>query len=297
MTKPSKGIMMILSPAKTLNLSPLEHSPATTTIPHCNVEKTKEIMQAIKKRTQAELGKLLGISANLAQTAHEYWSNMETDISNRDSSVVKPCIYAFAGTAYDGVQVSSLDEDSLQYLQSNLRIIDPLYGVLRPLDIIQPYRLEMATRNVFPNDKSMKLATYWQQNVTERLSDDLTNRINLILLNLASDEYSAAVDSKILPTDTQYIRIVFQQEGRVIAVRAKRARGLMARYLAEIKAESLEDVKSFNMEGYSFVKYESNETMLVFDRKKQQAPKKRAATSKAPTTKKTAQASRKRRRS
>jgi hypothetical protein len=83
----------------------------------------------------------------------------------------------------------------------------------------------------------------------------------------------------------------------VIAVHAKRARGLMARYLAEIKAESLEDVKSFNMEGYSFVKYESNETMLVFDRKKQQAPKKRAATSKAPTTKKTAQASRKKRRS
>lgn len=289
--------MMILSPAKTLNLSPLEHSPATTTIPHCNVRKTKEIMQAIKQRTHAELGRLLGISANLAQTAHEYWSNMETDISNRDSSVVKPCIYAFAGTAYDGLQVSSLDEDSLQYLQSNLRIIDPLYGILRPLDIMQPYRLEMATRNVFPNDKSMKLATYWQQNVTERLSDDLTNRINLILLNLASDEYSAAVDSKSLPTDTQYIQIVFRQEGRVIAVHAKRARGLMARYLAEIKAESLEDVKSFNMEGYSFVKDVSNETMLVFDRKKQQAPKKRAAaaTSKAPTTKKTAQASRKKR--
>lgn len=289
--------MMILSPAKTLNLSPLEHSPATTTIPHCNVEKTKEIMQAIKQRTHAELGRLLGISANLAQTAHEYWSNMETDISNRDSSVVKPCIYAFAGTAYDGLQVSSLDEDSLQYLQSNLRIIDPLYGILRPLDIMQPYRLEMATRNVFPNDKSMKLATYWQQNVTERLSDDLTNRINLILLNLASDEYSAAVDSKSLPTDTQYIQIVFRQEGRVIAVHAKRARGLMARYLARKKAESLEDVKSFNMEGYSFVKDVSNETMLVFDRKKQQAPKKRAAaaTSKAPTTKKTAQASRKKR--
>jgi hypothetical protein len=289
--------MMILSPAKTLNLSPLEHSPATTTIPHCNVEKTKEIMQAIKQRTHAELGRLLGISANLAQTAHEYWSNMETDISNRDSSVVKPCIYAFAGTAYDGLQVSSLDEDSLQYLQSNLRIIDPLYGILRPLDTMQPYRLEMATRNVFPNDKSMKLATYWQQNVTERLSDDLTNRINLILLNLASDEYSAAVDSKSLPTDTQYIQIVFRQEGRVIAVHAKRSRGLMARYLAEIKAESLEDVKSFNMEGYSFVKDVSNETMLVFDRKKQQAPKKRAAaaTSKAPTTKKTAQASRKKR--
>jgi hypothetical protein len=289
--------MMILSPAKTLNLSPLEHSPATTTIPHCNVRKTKEIMQAIKQRTHAELGRLLGISASLAQTAHEYWSNMETDISNRDSSVVKPCIYAFAGTAYDGLQVSSLDEDSLQYLQSNLRIIDPLYGILRPLDIMQPYRLEMATRNVFPNDKSMKLATYWQQNVTERLSDDLTNRINLILLNLASDEYSAAVDSKSLPADTQYIQIVFRQEGRVIAVHAKRARGLMARYLAEIKAESLEDVKWFNMEGYSFVKDESNETMLVFDRKKQQAPKKRAAaaTSKAPTTKKTSQASRKKR--
>lgn len=151
---------------------------------------------------------------------------METDASSRDSLDVKPCIYSFSGTAYNGLEALTLDDDSLQYLQSNLRIIDPLYGVLRPLDIMQPYRLEMATRNVFPADKSMKLASYWQQNVTQRLSEELTNRNDLLLLNLASDEYSAAVDSKSLPTGTQYIRIVFRQEGRVIAVHAKRARGM-----------------------------------------------------------------------
>lgn len=135
----------------------------------------------------------------------------------------------------------------------------------------------MATRNVFPNDKGTKLAAYWQQSVTKRLAEELKNHKDLLLLNLASDEYSAAVDSESLPEGTQFIKVVFRQEGRVIAVHAKRARGLMARHVAETKAESLEDVKSFNMEGYAFKEDESDETTLVFDRKKQQAAKKRAA--------------------
>lgn len=224
----------------------------------------------------------------------QYWSDMEVDVTNRDASDVKPAIYSFSGTAYNGLQPSSLDSDSMAYLQNNLRIIDPLYGVLRPLDTMQPYRLEMATRNVFPNDKTLKLATYWQPSVTKRLSEELvTDRSEKILLNLASDEYSAAVDQESLPAGAQFVRVVFRQEGRVIAVHAKRARGLMARYLAETRAASLDDVKLFDVEGYSFVAKDSDETTLVFDRKKPSA-KKRAATAKpAGAAKK--QASKKRR--
>lgn len=213
---------------------------------------------------------------------------MEEDVTKRnDMSVVKSCIYAFTGTAYGGLEVSTLDDDSMEYLQDNLRIIDPLYGVLRPMDIIQPYRLEMATRNVFPDNKSVKLASYWQPSITKRLSKEVENRNKgSILLNLASDEYSAAVDPKTLPEGTLFIKIVFREEGRVIAVHSKRARGLMARHVAESKAESLEDVKSFNGEGYAFVEAESDETTLVFDRKKQQAAKKRVPTSKPASAKK-----------
>jgi len=210
---------------------------------------------------------------------------MEVDVSKRDASNVKPCIYAFSGTAYDGLEACTLDEESLSYLQNSLRIVDPLYGVLRPLDMIQPYRLEMATRNVFPNDKSLKLASWWQPSVTNRLSEELEGRESMILLNLASDEYSAAVDPKHLPEGTRYVRIVFREEGRVIAVHAKRARGLMARYVSETGATSLEEIKLFNVEGYSFMEEESDETTLVFDRKKQAAKKRPAGKS---TTKKQA---------
>lgn len=209
------------------------------------------------------------------------------DVTMRDASEVKPCIYAFSGTAYNGLEASSLDDKSMSYLQDNLRIIDPLYGVLRPLDMMQPYRLEMASRNVFPNDKTIKLTSYWKPSVTKCLSEELMTRSDtIILLNLASDEYSAAVDAKNLPEGAQFVRIVFREEGRVIAVHAKRARGLMARYLSETGATSLENVKSFNVEGYSYMKEASDETTLVFDRKKQGAKKR--ATKAKPAAKKPA---------
>jgi cytoplasmic iron level regulating protein YaaA (DUF328/UPF0246 family) len=195
---------------------------------------------------------------------------MEVDATKLDSADIKPCIYAFSGAAYQGLQASSISESAMSYLQENLRIIDPLYGVLRPLDTIQPYRLEMATRNVFPG-KNLKLATWWQPRVTERLSQDLLSddRNEMILLNLASDEYSAAVNVKHLPESSRFVKVIFWQEGRVIAaVHAKRARGLMVRYLAQHGVKTLQDIQSFDVEGYEFVEKASDETTLVFDRKK-----------------------------
>lgn len=169
----------------------------------------------------------------------------------------------------------------MQYLQDNLRIVDPLYGVLRPLDLMQPYRLEMATRKALPGE-TIKLADFWKESVTARLKKDLEAHGGTtacpILLNLASDEYSAAVDPNALPDSAAYVKVVFWEGGRTIAVHAKRARGLMARYLAENDTNDLEGVRAFAEEGYGFVDSESDETKIVFDRQKGAGAKRGAAT-------------------
>jgi cytoplasmic iron level regulating protein YaaA (DUF328/UPF0246 family) len=203
----------------------------------------------------------------------------------RDIDERKPCIYSFSGAAYQGLQASECDESAMSYLQDNLRIVDPLYGVLRPLDRMQPYRLEMATKNLW-KDKKLKLADYWKDAVTQRLSQDLEARPgNPVLLNLASDEYSAAVDPKALPEGTKYVKVVFWEEGRVVSVHAKRARGLMVRFLADNKSSDLKDVQKFAEEGYGFVHSKSDETTLVFDRRKGAGVKRESATSSGVTAK------------
>jgi len=178
-----------------------------------------------------------------------------------------------------------LFKDDVLYLQNNLRIVDPVYGILKPLDRMQAYRLEMATRNVLSSsgkkseksDAPIKLHEFWKDSVTKQLTQELQARPadQQILLNLASDEYAAAVAPSALQegaTDAQYVKVVFREQGRVIAIHAKRARGLMVRFLAETKAATLEDVKKFDKEGYKLVAKDCDETTLVFDRSKQPPP-------------------------
>lgn len=344
-------IKMILSPAKTLDLSPwpppntknddasnnndttthnhhCQHSLllSHTTRPDCCPSKTIAIANAMKKYKQSELTKLLGISANIATTAVKYWNDFELpkveedDDDNNNNNLNnnnKPCIFAFSGAAYQGLQISSCSNESILYMQDNLRIIDPLYGALRPLDRIQPYRLEMATKGICmvnniddttSNTNVIKLVDYWKETVTARLKQEIqapcsnnnTDNDNdehpvVLLLNLASDEYSAVVSAKDLPDNVRYIKVIFREQGRVIAVHAKRARGLMVRYLAEHQATTLDQVKAFNLEGYYYYHdaclgpEESNDDddddddTLVFDREKQ-AAKGRATKKKVTTT-------------
>merc|ERR1712071_285381 len=158
--------MMILSPAKTLDLTPyLKDSYKETfpipTRPCCDIDKTNKIANAMKLKNKSSLEKLLGISPKLADTAHKYWKDFSTkdsitSNSAKNKNIEKPAIFSFSGAAYQGLQASTfLDNPSstqtsraLSYLQSNLAIIDPLYGVLRPMDLMQPYRLEMATKGL-----------------------------------------------------------------------------------------------------------------------------------------------------
>ena len=284
------GILMILSPAKTLDLSPFEppSSDADTfpahSMPDCDATKTKLVAEAMKARSKKELEKLLSISANLAATSHQYWSDF--DPSGADEDNTKPAIYSFSGAAYKGLDVATMDSvEALQYMQNNLRIVDPLYGALRPLDMMQPYRLEMATKNALDKktmDGAKDLANWWKEAVTTAISQELEGRKEKILLNVASDEYSAAVDATGLPDGTKFIKAVFQQEGRVIAVHAKRARGLMVRYLSENGVKDVDGILGFDAEGWKYVKSKSTDDSIVFDRPKPAAkPKKAPAKSKA----------------
>lgn len=253
--------LMILSPAKTLNLSPLEKDqPIPWTSPKCSDEKTQEIMKAMKEHAKdaTKLSKLLGISAKLAGTAKTYWDEMSLDAS--EASTLKPCGFAFSGAAYQGLQIDTMSVSGLEYLQESLRIVDPLYGFLKPMDAIQPYRLEMATRNVLKDTKNKdikKLVDYWKNPIFECTEKSK----NKVILNLASDEYSAAVDALM-------IKFVFWTDGRNVSVNSKRARGLMARYLAENNMKSVGEIKKFTEEGYTFKPQDSDDTTIVFDRPK-----------------------------
>lgn len=183
-------------------------------------------------------------------------------------------MYTFSGQAYQGLQAERCSGAAIEYMQANLRIIDPLYGILRPLDMMQPYRLEMATKYIF-EDKTIKLADWWRDSITAGLCKDLEDRTNKIVLNLASDEYSAAVDPKGLPKGTHYIKIVFWEEGRTIAIHAKKARGTMVRFVAENNIQDIAGVQSFAEEGYCCVLEKSDKSQIIFDRKVQGPVKKK----------------------
>ena len=132
----------------------------------------------------------------------------------------------------------------------------------------------MASKNVFPDASKVKMAEYWKPSVSNFLANDLSRRESKVILNLASDEYSAAIDTAALPDGAQYIKVVFWEEGRTISIHAKRARGLMVRYLAEHSVKAIEEVQQFRDEGYSFVESKSDTTTMVFDRRKQNCSKK-----------------------
>jgi hypothetical protein len=300
------GIIMVLSPAKTMDLRPLDtrdyaHDDVTPiAISRIKDENNNEscrglllcertisagIVDAMKGKTEGELKSLLNLSANLAKVARRYWGDFSLDdrddcSSNSGSGATtaagssdyyKPAMFTFSGPAYLGLSPASCDCEALNYLASRLFIIDPVYGVLRSLQGMRPYRLEMGCRPFLPRE-SANLASRWKRHVSVYLGRELTKISRAsstncddngnegeigeeggggaILVNLASEEYSSAVDAASLPRGTTYLNVVFRHAGRVVSVHAKRARGCMARYLAEAGARTLRDVSEFDREGY-----------------------------------------------
>lgn len=198
---------------------------------------------------------------NVARFAE--WSETFTTDNARQA------IFAFKGDVYTGLEAETLSEDDLSYAQSHLRMLSGLYGLLKPLDLMQPYRLEMGTK--LANERGSNLYQFWGNIITDKLNEALSEQGDNVLINLASNEYFKAVKPKAL--DAQIITPVFKDckngQYKVISFYAKKARGMMARYIIENRIESVKQLEAFDTAGYYFAADESTPTELVFKREEQ----------------------------
>ena len=250
---------IVLSPAKSLDFdSPL---PTASFSEARFLTESDRLNKLIKKKSARSLSKLMSISDALGRLNYE--RNQEWSLPF-DQTNARPAVYAFKGEVYRALDVYNLASKKVDYLQDNLRIISGLYGILKPLDLIQPYRLEMGTRIKVGRNKN--LYEFWRKKVTQSLNEELKE--DEVFVNLASNEYFKAIDLKALktPVITPVFKDLKNGEYKTIMTFAKLARGYMTRYIAETNASSAEDIKGFNYERYGFSESMSTETELVFIR-------------------------------
>lgn len=250
---------IVISPAKSLNYE--SAAPTAEFSQPVFIKQAERLSKILKKKSAKSLSKLMSISPALGQLNYERnqsW-NQPFDLDNS-----KQAVYAFTGEVYRGLDMNSLPAEDLDFLQENLRILSGQYGVLKPLDLMQPYRLEMGTKlkvGVKPN-----LYKFWQPLIAKHLNEELSE--GEVLVNLASNEYFKAIDKKELKASivTPVFKDLKNGEYKMIMTFAKHARGLMVRYIVDHKITEVEQLKGFNYGGYGFDANLSSETELVFTR-------------------------------
>lgn len=254
-------MLTLLSPAKKLNLDPAE--PGLDITRPRLAERTREIAQVAKEQSAADLKRLMHISDKLAQLNEERFRAF--DLDGRSNSAT-PAGLTFDGDVYWGLEAKSLDKGTLAYAQDHLRILSGLYGVLRPMDAIQPYRLEMGTK--MENPRGASLYDFWGSAIAENLAADLAGHEDRTVVNLASNEYFKAVDEAALgaPVISASFLNVKDGKARRLMYHVKFARGLMARWIMENRIDRAEGLKDFNAQGYRFDPKASTESELVFTR-------------------------------
>lgn len=257
-------MFFVLSPAKNLN----EKAPAPVkefTQPDLLAE-TEILMRQLRELAPQQIAELMHVSDKIALLNAERNAEWHTPFTPDNA---KQAVFMFNGDVYEGIAADTLKPEQIQYLQQHVRLLSGLYGVLRPLDLMQPYRLEMGT--AFANTRGKNLYEFWGDIITDLLNDTLAQAGSDILVNLASQEYFKSVNTKKLKA--RLITPVFKDEKngkyKIISFYAKRARGLMVRYAAEHNITDPEMLKNFDYEGYSFNAAASNESEWVFMRKEQ----------------------------
>ncbi len=255
-------MLTIISPAKTLDYqSPL--ITTTHTLPEC-LDSTKQLITVCKKLTSDDLAKLMSISPKLAAVNYERFQNWHSDFNLQNA---RQAILAFKGDVYEGLHVEDFTDSDLQFAQSHLRILSGLYGLLKPLDLIQPYRLEMGIR--LKNGDNTNLYQFWGESLTNKLNEELAKSSQPTLINLASNEYFKAIQVKHL--NGKIIQPIFldktKDDYKVISFYAKKARGLMSRFIIKNNINNCNDIKSFNLDGYQFDSNRSTELEWYFTRK------------------------------
>lgn len=250
-------MITVISPAKTLDLSPVQTS--TVTEPQFKKE-IKELAGIMQKKSRADLQALMNISENIADLNKERFKNFSSEFTLANS---KPALFAFKGDVYRKMNVENYSQEQLAFAQEHLRILSGLYGLLKPLDLMQPYRLEMGIK--LKNKKADDLYGFWQNKITKALDEAATDGT---VINLASQEYFKAINPKKLKAKVIHITFKEYREGKykIIAIFAKQARGLMANYIIENQINEPELLKLFNVDQYEYSEQLSTADEWVFIR-------------------------------
>ena len=248
-------MLAILSPAKTLDYkSPLP--PLSATAPRLPDE-TEKLVSGAAKLGPRKLAALMHISDKLAELNAERYRGFAAQEE-------RPALFAFAGDVYTGFEAKSLDEPAIAFAQDHVRILSGLYGLLRPLDAIRPYRLEMGTR--WAPGRAKDLYAFWGSRISDLLASDLAQEGSGVIVNLASREYWHAVEA-VPPKGARIITIDFKEQGpsglRFNSFAAKRVRGMVARYICEHRLTDPEALKAFDSDGYSFAEAEGDNWRFV----------------------------------
>lgn len=254
-------MLAIISPAKTLDFE----SSVPKKLPHFQphfLTQSQQLIDICRDLTPADIGSLMSISDKLAGLNAARFAEWQ---QNHNENNAKAAVYAFKGDVYTGLEIESLNEEDVLFAQQHLRILSGLYGLLTPLDLIQPYRLEMGTK--LANPKGKDLYAFWQGVITPVLQQAIDEQGG-VLINLASDEYYKSVQEQQLKA--QIIKPIFldNKNGKykVISFYAKKARGLMCRYLIQHRLSDVEQLKEFDLGGYWFDSASSTQTEFVFKR-------------------------------
>ena len=250
---------IVISPAKSLNFE--RELPTNLTTESIFLKDAKKVHSVLKKIKPTALADLMEISTNLANLN---WQRNQDFKLLFDTENARPAIYTFDGEVYNGLDVFSLPSDKIEILQNKVRILSGLYGILKPLDLMQAYRLEMGTKIEIGANKN--LYEFWKTKITTSLNKELAK--DELFINLASNEYFSAVDTKKLKTKIITPEFKDYKDGKLktISFFAKRARGLMVRFILDTNAETIDDLKAFDSENYKFDANLSTSNNLIFTR-------------------------------
>ena len=256
-------MITLLSPAKTLDYeSPL---PVKDFSVPGNLRQSKQLIKALRKKDPKDLSDLMGLSEKLANLNFERNMNWEPPVKHSDD--IRQAIFAFKGDVYTGLSAYSLKKSDINFLDKHVRILSGLYGILKPLDLMSPYRLEMGTK--LETSEGKDLYEFWGQEITNSINESISSHKSKYILNLASVEYFSSVKKDLL--NGEVISPVFKDykngKYKIISFFAKKARGSMTRYLVENRIDSPKDISGFDYDGYKYSKSESTEYSPVFLRK------------------------------
>lgn len=256
------SMLITLSPSKGQDFE--QAAPTQTFSVPDQLDDSVILAKTLKRYSAKKIKDLMSVSENLAELNHERFQIFETPFTPQNA---KQALFSFVGDVYSGINTASMNQADYEYAQEHLRILSGLYGSLKPLDLIQPYRLEMKTK--LKTRRGDNLYQFWRDSITKLLNKSLQLQKHKVLVNLASQEYWKSVNTKELNGSVLNVTFKENKDGksRIIALYAKIARGMMADYIIRNRIESVEGLKDFNSEGYKFDKKVSSDTLFVFSRK------------------------------